>query len=66
MGVPRNVGLNGVEPHLPGLPDPVRPLIRMDAEVMQGAGKDAVGLTVKHEVLLADGEGWHGVKSNLE
>ena len=55
--IPGHVGLDGVEAHLAGLDDAIAPRVRMDAEVVQSAGEDAVRLTVEEEVSLADGEG---------
>jgi len=54
--VPRDVGLDGVEAHQPGLADAVGPLVGVDAEVVQGTRDDAVRLSVELEVLGSDDE----------
>jgi hypothetical protein len=58
--VPRHVGLDGVEPHQPGLADPVRPLLGVHAEVVQGAGDHLVRTSVQQEVAVTDLERRHG------
>ncbi len=54
--VPGDVRLDGVQTHLTGLADPVRPEIWMDAEVVDRAGQDPERLAVQQEVVLADRE----------
>jgi hypothetical protein len=56
VGVPCDVRLDGVEPHLACLADPVGPQVRMHPEVVQGTGKDPERAAVEQEVRLADGE----------
>jgi hypothetical protein len=60
VGVPGDVGLDGVEAHLPALADPVGPLVDVDAEVVQGAGDDPERLAVEQKFPLTDVEGGHG------
>ena len=57
--VPGDVRLDGVQPHLPGLADPVGPLVGVHPEVVQRAGQDPERLAVEQEVALADGEPGH-------
>ena len=59
VSVPGDVGLDRVEPHQPGLADAVLPLIRVDAEIVEGAGDHPMGAISAKEVCLADGEGGH-------
>ena len=62
--VPRDVGLDGVEAHEPGLADAVRPQVGVHAEVVQRAREDAERTPVELEVGRPDGEAgvgghWH-------
>ena len=54
--VPRDVSLDGVQPHLPGLADPVGPLLGMDPEVVQRPGEHPERRAVEEEVGVANGE----------
>src|SRR5690349_245595 len=63
--VPRHVRLDSVQPHKPGLVDPVRPLVRVDPEVVDGAGENTEGLPVQQEVVVANGDGVQGDSSGV-
>jgi len=52
--VPRHVRLDGVEPHEPGLADPIRPQIGVHPEVVERATDDLHRTTVEHVVVLAN------------
>jgi len=57
--VPRDVRLDRVEAHEPGLADAVGPQVGVHAEVVQRAREDAVRPAVELEVGRADGEAGH-------
>ena len=58
--VPRDVGLDRVEPQQPRLVEPVGPLLRVDAEVVQSAGDDAERSVVETKAVCGDLQSWHG------
>lgn len=57
--VPGDVGLDGVEPHEAGLAQPVRPLLGVDAEVVQPAGQESERLAIESEAAVVDLEMRH-------
>ena len=54
MEVPRDVGVDGVEPEIGEPADPVPPEVGVDAEVVQRAGEDAVRPTVAEELTIGE------------
>ncbi len=59
MEVPRDVGLDGVEPHEARLVESVGPLRGMDPEVVQPAGQEPEGFAVESESVVVDLKNGH-------